>query len=216
MYQRRDLTQTVQVAVAKVARGIDAVLLDQLRETIEGRCITEGYVQPASIALRSYSMGAAGVNVVSYSVTFSANLLLPLEGMELDCTVAHVTKLGVEASEGPLLVVVPRDHYVDSAAYQSLEVGKEFKAKVLSSKWQFGDQRIVVFAELADEPVVSALPPAEPEAEAGAGTGTASDDLEGFVSLPVRRVAAAGAGRRQTETYSTATVIKLDGGDEVP
>lgn len=171
MFQRRSLERVVTASIRDVSAELSDVLLTSLREELEGRCITEGFIEPGSISLIGYSMGRIEGARLSYRVRYQANVLFPTEGLEVTATVRSVTKMGLECTSGPALeVIVPRDHYVASPGFQALAtggIGGTFQAVILAARWNYGDTKIVAFAELKDDPVI---PPELPEEAAPTAT----------------------------------------------
>jgi DNA-directed RNA polymerase subunit E'/Rpb7 len=164
MYHKRVMTALITVGPTMVGKNTHVLLLDQLKQKYEGRCVTEGYIRRGSIVLTNMSRGRQDrEGNTTYSVTYGADVIFPAEGMQLQCRAVVITKFGLQArlvvdegDDDPLNVLVARDHNVDNRVFQGLKPGDVFRVKVLGHKFQYGDKEIVVVADPMPEEAVAA------------------------------------------------------------
>lgn len=157
MYSRRSLEQIVTLPADRIGPNVNEHLLAFVRKSVEGKCIAAGYVKPGSVTLVTCSMGRMDTNAGSakYLVKYQADVLFPTDGLVFPCKVHKVTKMGILGgvdgeSPSSMDVLVPRDHYLESAAYQALQPDSVFEARVLGHKFHHGDRSMFVLAEIVE------------------------------------------------------------------
>lgn len=156
MYLRRTLQAIIDIKPSELGADTYNIILNKLRRKFEGHCITEGYVKNDSIKLITFSLGKADdpySGNVRFQTTYSAEILNPIEGMQLECTITLTTKMGIRAKlsndpQNPLDILVPRDHYVDNPYYHSLSEGDTCKLEVVANKYKWGSKDIFVLAKI--------------------------------------------------------------------
>lgn len=150
LYERRELTRNVHVDARFLQRNILASLVAQLRHKYEGVCLPEGYVQPRSITVVEHSFGRTNIlkGGLDYSVRFQADLCLPHAGQVFRAPVVLKSKIGIHAEVSPIKVLLPRDLHIGNPDFDDAEVGKDIEFDVVGTRFQQGDQTIVVLGKL--------------------------------------------------------------------
>ena len=121
---------------------------------IEGKCTKEGYVQPNSIDIKSYSSGIVKGDTIEFSVIFNCNTSNPAENTIIHCIVKSITKAGIHAEafdeKGniPITIFVARDHYVKTHDFQNIKEHEKIQIKVIGSRFELNDERIEVLGEI--------------------------------------------------------------------
>jgi DNA-directed RNA polymerase subunit E'/Rpb7 len=125
-----------------------------ITNTIEGKCIREGYVQPKSVRINHYSSGIVKGELIEFNVVFVCNTSNPVEGTHIQCTVKSVTKAGIHAeafdSEGniPISLFVARDHFVKNPQFQKVKETDVIMINVIGTRFEMNDDCIEVLGEL--------------------------------------------------------------------
>ena len=150
LYERRELTRNVHVDARFLQRNIHASLVAQLRHKYEGICLPEGFVQPRSITIVEHSFGRTNIlkGGLDYSVRFQADLCLPHSGQVFKAPVVLKSKIGLHAETSPIKVLLPRDLHIGNADFEQAEVGQDIEFDVVGTRFQQGDQSIVVLGKL--------------------------------------------------------------------
>jgi DNA-directed RNA polymerase subunit E'/Rpb7 len=150
LYERRELTRNVHVDARFLQRNILASLVAQLRHKYEGICLPEGYVQPRSITVVEHSFGRTNIlkGGLDYSVRFQADLCLPHAGQVFKAPVVLKSKIGLHAEISPIKVLLPRDLHIGNADFDKADIGHDIEFDVVGSRFQQGDQTIVVLGKL--------------------------------------------------------------------
>ena len=168
MFERRELTRVLTVHSKHLQRNIQSSLLSQIKASVEGRCGTEGYVQPKSSVILDYSLGRMSILKpgVSYRVKFQADICLPHRGQRLEVPAAFRSKIGLHAEIKPLKILLPRDLHIGNGEFEAVSDGDMIEVEVMGAEFKQNDEDMFVLGKLIRRiPAVSSAP-AEAVAEA--------------------------------------------------
>lgn len=150
MFERRELVRVLNVGAKHLQRNIQSSLLSQIKSQVEGRCGTEGYVQPNTSVILEYSVG--NVNILrsgtSYRVRFQADICYPHKGQILKIPVTFRSKIGVHAETTPLRVLLPRDLHIANTEFEQIQEKDELEVEVLGAEFKQNDEQIFVLGKL--------------------------------------------------------------------
>jgi DNA-directed RNA polymerase subunit E'/Rpb7 len=157
LFERRELSRKVHIHSKFIQKNMQPSLLAQLKMNFEGRCSSEGYIQPESITILSYSLGRTNYikGGVDYDVTFQADMCLPHEGQVFRAMVNLRSKIGIHAETPPIKVLIPRDLHIGNPDFEKAEEGHEIEFEVVGAQFKQQDRDIIVVGRLR-----SALKPA--------------------------------------------------------
>lgn len=185
LFERRELTRSVHLDARFLQRNIQSSILAQLRMKLEGTCVAEGYIQPQSITVVEHSLGRANLirGGLDYMVKFQADICMPHAGQVFRAPVVLRSKIGVHAEVAPLKVLLPRDIHIGNEDFESIEEKQDVEFEVVGSRFQQGDDSIVVLAKLRSvirpekfvEPETVAAPASEPMIAAPVGRDDSAD-----------------------------------------
>jgi len=208
LYERRELTRNVHVDARFLQRNIHASLVAQLRHKYEGICLPEGYVQPRSITITEHSFGRTNIlkGGLDYSVRFQADLCLPHAGQVFKAPVVLKSKIGLHAEVSPIKVLLPRDLHIGNTDFDEAEVGQDIEFDVIGTRFQQGDESIVVLGKLRQvvKPAIqeeTADPEKSDVIAAPVGTG---DSEKRTVTVAVEKTKAPGESRRKKMVRTAA------------
>jgi DNA-directed RNA polymerase subunit E'/Rpb7 len=127
-----------------------ASLLAQLKSNFEGKCSSEGYVQPQSITILSYSMGRSNYvkGGVDYEVSFQADVCFPHPGQVFKAPVTLRSKIGIHADLQPLKILIPRDLHIGNDEFDSVELNQDIEFEVADATFKQQDKDIIVIGRL--------------------------------------------------------------------
>jgi DNA-directed RNA polymerase subunit E'/Rpb7 len=202
IFERRALVRSVHIPAQHIQRNIQVSLMAQLRAKYEGVCIPEGFVQSRSITVVDHSLGR--VNLIhgglDYSVKFQADICMPHPGQVFRAPVVLRSKIGLHAEVSPMKVLLPRDLHLGDVSFEDIKEGQEVEFEVKGSRFQQGDDSIVVLGHLKQ--VVNAQKAEAEKAVASeepllaASTSNAAADVERRVVVPQEQVPVAPRKRR--------------------
>ena len=149
------LTHVLEIPMNVVGSGIKDKLEKKLRATIEGKCISEGYIKPNSIKVLTYSSGKIyDGNKIHFETTFECSICLPVEGMVMNCVAKNITKAGIRAEidssdgDSPVVIFIARDHHYNSDYFSSIKENDKIKIRVIGQRFELNDKYISIIAEL--------------------------------------------------------------------
>ena len=150
VFERRELTRSVHIHAANLQRSIHVSLLAQLRMNYEGICTPEGFIQRQSITIVEHSLGR--VNLIKggldYTVKFQADVCMPHPGQTFRGIITLKSKIGLHVELKPMKILLPRDLHIENAEFEDAVEKQEVEFKVVGSRFQQGDDSIVVLGTL--------------------------------------------------------------------
>ena len=178
LFERRALVRNVHVDAKFLQRNIEASLLAQLRHKYEGVCAAEGYLLQRSIAILEHSLGRTNFikGGLDYTVKFQADVCMPHPGQTFRAPVSLKSKIGIHAEMTPLKILLPRDLHIGNGDFETVKEGEDIEFEVVGSRFQQGDDSIVVLGKLR-----TIIKPAEE----GPGAVDAAASAEPQVAAPV-------------------------------
>lgn len=150
LFERRELVRNIHLESRHLQRNIQASIVAQLRMKYEGVCTAEGYIQRNSITVSEHSLGRTNLikGGLDYSVRFQADVCMPHSGQVFRAPILSKSKIGIHADLPPLKVLLPRDLHIGNAEFDEVPEMQEIEFEVVGSKFQQGDETIIVLAKL--------------------------------------------------------------------
>lgn len=153
--------------------SIDAILLTKVKQRLEQRCSTHGYVLPGTLEILTRSAGGVDSGRFSgdwsFIVKAKGRVLHPPEGTEVDVEVLKSNKMGIYAVyENAIRLMVPRDLHLGDEEFDMLKVGDRIRVEIQKSRFQLKDPFIVsvgIFRGLAGSTGGPRRPTVAPPAE---------------------------------------------------
>lgn len=156
---------SVQLAPSELYGDVAIILLEKLRESLEGVCSRFGYIQPGSIEIVRRS---AGLFIkqhfnghIAYDVICKAQVCNPPQGAIVKSIVRNKNAMGIfaestiEGLDDPVLdVIVPKRAagIVSEIDLDELEVGDEIYISVQGKRYQLNDKKISIIGKAVMKP----------------------------------------------------------------
>ena len=162
--------------------SVDDILLNKLKEKVEGRCSRHGYVVPASLQLLSRSLGIAEKGRFTADFLFvikaQGKVYNPPEGMIVEGEVVQKNKMGLYVIlEEAIRIMIPRDLHIGSVEFDEVELGDRIRIEIKKSRFQTNDTHILSIGQFLG--LVGAKAPQATATEEGSAEDSASDDEGG-------------------------------------
>lgn len=154
LYSLSKLTKTIEIPIVQVGSNIEDILYDKLSTLLDGKCNVEGYFKKNSIKILEYSSGKiCRGDQVSFTILFTAEVCLPVEGMIIKCVVENITKAGIKATtsyleDNPLVVFIIRDHFNQDDYFNLVKISDAITVKLIGIRYEINDNKIYVIGEL--------------------------------------------------------------------
>jgi DNA-directed RNA polymerase subunit E'/Rpb7 len=128
--------------------SIDTLLVEKLKERLEEKCSSHGYVLPGTIELLTRSAGMVEFGKFTgewaFIVKAKGKVFYPTEGNVLNVEVLKVNKMGVYAIfENAIRIMIPRDLHLGNEEFDKLQVGENIQVELKKSRFQLHDTFIV-------------------------------------------------------------------------
>ena len=85
---------------------------------------------------------------------FECDACMPVEGMQIECTIKNITKAGIRAEVGtensPLVIFIARDHHEITEYFNSVNIGDTIDIRVIGQRFELNDTFISIIAELLE------------------------------------------------------------------
>jgi DNA-directed RNA polymerase subunit E'/Rpb7 len=151
IYSSTTLIVNVSVPFENVGRDMEKYFEAYSRENIEGRCNQDGYVRPLSTKIITYTAGIVKNNIAYYKVLYMFDVFYPYEGLELECLIKFINKIGIQANFGdrnnPAEIYVTREHN-QNVDFDGLEINKKIRIKVIGHRYELNDKFISILGEM--------------------------------------------------------------------
>jgi DNA-directed RNA polymerase subunit E'/Rpb7 len=121
VYVRSLLSMKVILKITEIGKNVQQNLEKKIKFSIEGKCITEGFICPDTVKVTSYSCGLVKDDHIEFQVIYTCKVCNPIIGLEVQCKVKNITKAGIHAEVKdvndivPIVVFVARDHNLINA-----------------------------------------------------------------------------------------------------
>ena len=126
-----------------------------LANEVEGKCVVEGYIEPKSVSIKTYSSGMLNGNNINFDVIYECNICSPVENMHIDCIAKNITQAGIRAeidiNPSPLIIYLSRDHHYSSNNFNNVKENDKINVRVIGSRFELNDKYISVIGELLEE-----------------------------------------------------------------
>jgi len=184
MFERRELTRKVHIHSKFLQKNMLPSILAQLKMNMEGKCSSEGFIQPDSVTILKYSLGRTNYTKggIDYEVSFQADVCLPHQGQIFKATVELRSKIGIHADAPPVKVLIPRDLHIGNEEFDTVAEGQELEFEVIGPQFKQQDKVMIVVGRLRTalkpaplQPLLHAAPTIEIPTFASS-MGTTSDE----------------------------------------
>jgi DNA-directed RNA polymerase subunit E'/Rpb7 len=163
VYGISQITKSMSLPITAIGKNLHQTIERTIASMVEGKCIVEGFVKRGSTKVITYSSGIVKGENILFDVVFQCEVCFPIAGMLLNCVAKNVTKAGIRAESSeetpsPFVLFIARDHYYSSDAFNSVEEGQQFVARVIAQRFELNDKYVSVIGELASKEVLKKPP----------------------------------------------------------
>ncbi len=154
IYIKSMLEKKISLSITEIGSNINDILEQKVKDLIEGKCISEGFVRPNSVRFISNSAGTIQSDNIEFVVLFECMVTYPVEGQKIDCKSKTITKAGIHAEVidkdiTPVHVFIAKEHNNDFY-YNSIKEDVNIRIKVIGVRFELNDPYICVIGKLLD------------------------------------------------------------------
>jgi len=156
VYIKSLLTKKIILSITEIGKNVKRNLETTISKSIEGKCITEGFIKPNSVRVISYSSGAVNGDNVEFQTVFECMICHPVEGMLIECESKTITKAGIHAEviddNGivPVTVFIARDHHFTDKNFNNIKENVKITVRVIGIRYELNDPYICVIGKLVE------------------------------------------------------------------
>jgi DNA-directed RNA polymerase subunit E'/Rpb7 len=155
IYSNSLITRSISLPITSIGKNIQETIEKSVAATFEGKCAVEGFIQPGSTRILTYSSGMVYSTFIKFEVVFECRICCPVEGLNIECIVKNITKAGIRAESStetpsPIVVFITRDHHYTSPYFLSVEENSKIMIRVIGQRFELNDKYISIIAELIE------------------------------------------------------------------
>lgn len=155
IFYETTLSSRLILSPGKLKKNMNSVLKEILINTVEGKCVREGYVESNSVEVikRSvpYLYGNQLNGKFAIDVFYKAKICCPMRGNIIDCKIEKINKLGILASNGPLYIIVAKQFHDNKKVFKDLKENQTIKIRIIDKKFNVNEEKISVIAEIYEK-----------------------------------------------------------------
>lgn len=148
IYTKMTIKKRINLHPQEMKQNYQDLLLKQLKESVDGKNIKEGNVKKGSVSIVKRSVGEVNNGLFNgnmiYEIYYVADICNPVRGMEFECKVVNINKLGIKAILDCLLVIVPRELHDNKELFANVEQGDMIRVTVIDKEIELGSDSITV------------------------------------------------------------------------
>ena len=150
---------------------VEAHLMKVISNEMDGRCIAEGFVEPGSCKMRSYSTGTFAAGNIRFDLEIECMLCCPKEGTVMNCIAKTVTQAGIRAhacsEPTPVVIYVSREMHDAASATRmmtnntvsmdTIKPGDVMQVRVVGKRFELNDKHVSIIGDLTMLPMAMAM-----------------------------------------------------------
>lgn len=149
------LKEKIIIEPKELNSKINETLEKKLKEKIEEKCISEGFVKKNSIQIIKVGLGQLkgsqfNGNII-YELLYKAQVCNPKIGQIIKARVKFIKKIGILAHNGPLSIIIGKEFHRDTSLFDDINQDDILDIQVIASKFSLNDKEIMVIANLKVE-----------------------------------------------------------------
>ena len=159
IFNKNILSTKIQLTPEEYNESIDETILEKLRDKVEGKCDSVGYIKPDSVKVITRSMGEIlqgqfNGSCVFY-VKYSVDVCAPVEGMVVRCVVLNINKMGLlcelpDINPSPLNLILAKQHHMKNPKFEKVKVNDIIDVEIVGVRIEYNEDRILCIGVLHD------------------------------------------------------------------
>ena len=151
------LSTNIQLKPSEYNKDMDSIILEKLKNKVEGKCDKNGYIKPGSVEIIKRSMGQllqAQFNGCStFKVWYKILTCNPVEGMIVKCSVLNRNKMGLfcelyNHDPSPLTIILAKQHHLKDDRYEDIKIGSSVDVQIVGIRFEYNDTQISCIGRL--------------------------------------------------------------------
>ena len=148
IYINTILKKRILIKPENINKKLNENIENILKYEVGNKCIKEGYVNSDSINIIKRSAGKILSNNFSgdlaVDVIYSANVCNPVRNNIIECTITRINKLGIQAENEPLWIIIAKQYHNNKDIFKNLKVGQKIEVIVIGKRYSLNDKVIEI------------------------------------------------------------------------
>lgn len=154
------LNTVIQLLPGEFNNSIDDILLEKLKNKVEGKCDKNGYIKPDSVSIIRRSMGKVLQGhfngSCSYRISYKVDICNPVEGMMVKAIVRNINKMGLfcelhDIEPSPLTIILAKQHHLKNEAFEKIKINDVINIEIIGIKFNYNDTQISCIGRLSSD-----------------------------------------------------------------
>lgn len=159
LFNKNVLQTYIQLTPEEYNEAIDDIILEKLKEKVEGKCDNNGFINHDSAVILKRSMGELQQGQFNgacvFKVVYSVDICSPVEGMIIKCIVRNINKMGLfcELSgfdPSPLSLILAKQHHLKNEDFEKVKPNDLINVEIIGVKIEYNEDQITCIGILAD------------------------------------------------------------------
>ena len=154
IYSRSLITSSITLPITSIGKNIQETIEKTISNKFEGKCVVEGFIQPNSSKVITFSSGIVKGVYIMFEDVFECQVCCPVEGMLIKCNVKNKTQAGIRAlideEKSPVVVYLSRDHHYNNKYFNTVKENDEIMIRVIGQRYELNDEHVSVIGEIIE------------------------------------------------------------------
>ena len=188
IFTKNILSTTIQLGPSEYNNGIDETILSKLKDKVEGKCDSCGFINPGSCEIIKRSIGELQQGQFNgscvFRVLYSVDICNPVEGQVVKCIVKNINKMGLFCElagfdESPLTLILAKQHHLKNEKFEKMKINNIIDVEIIGIKFDYNDIQISCIGRLSESnPINKTLSEENTFSEEEMDLGESDDDTE--------------------------------------
>lgn len=159
IFTKNILSTTIQLGPSEYNSAIDETILSKLKDKVEGKCDSCGYINPGSCEIIKRSIGELQQGQFNgscvFRVLYSVDICNPVEGQIVKCIVKNINKMGLFCElagfdDSPLTLILAKQHHLKSERFEKMKINNIIDVEIIGIKFDYNDTQISCIGRLSE------------------------------------------------------------------
>lgn len=146
------LTHAIEIKPYEMNKNLDKNIENALINMVSGKCVKEGIIKPNSIKIISRSIGtydkAQFDGNIKYNIIYTAIVIIPTPGHQIETTIKDINKLGIMAQEDFMDIYGIFQLSDEKDIKNKMDVGDKIKLEIVGSKYNIGNDKMDIICKI--------------------------------------------------------------------
>ena len=159
IFTKNILSTTIQLSPSEYNSSIDETILSKLKEKVEGKCDSCGYINHGSCEIIKRSIGELQQGQFNgscvFRILYSVDICNPVEGQVVKCIVKNINKMGLFCElagfeDSPLTLILAKQHHLKSERFEKMKINNIIDVEIIGIKFDYNDTQISCIGRLSE------------------------------------------------------------------